>query len=340
MFDVIGVSAVAGLFFYLLRSVGFVGDEYYPWTTTPRVAAFQATRLTTSTFKIVEYDDIYNEQPFIYAKVFPDVLILIDSGCGGATENPDINVKELREFLETIPIAHNKGEPLNAGGRRKYGIITTHCHYDHILAIDQFANDSVIFASSHSPSFLSPKNFPKNSLCERLGIETPSYTPTLVPHNVSLSYMNTATRLRFLHTPGHTPDELAIWDDDEDILYVGDTVYEWDPIIFPLQGDISVWFDSMNFLIEFVRERNEQNYKRGRPTARINSGHATSMADALDVLLEGKKFLQDVVAGNEPLKNRTESGGVVQVHYAQENGRFSLRCPEALIEEARTDYKP
>ncbi len=117
MFDVIGVSAVAGVFFFLLRCLGLVGDDYYPWNRrwTPsstssleevgatRVAAFQATRLTTSTFKIVEYDDIFNEHPFIYAKVFPDVLILVDSGCGGATENPNINVKELREFSRRSP---------------------------------------------------------------------------------------------------------------------------------------------------------------------------------------------------------------------------------------------
>ncbi len=207
------------------------------------------------------------------------------------------------------------------------------------VAIQQFVNDSVVFASSHSPDFLSPENFPSNSLCERLGIETPTYTPTLVPHNVSLYYAETATRLRFLHTPGHTPDELALWDDDEDILYVGDTVYEWEPIIFPLQGDIVQWFESMDFLIHFVRERNEENFRFGKPMARINAGHATSMADALDVLLQGKKFIHDVVSGKEPLKDRRESGGTKVVHYAQDNGRFSLRCPEILFEKARTHFE-
>ncbi len=99
------------------------------------------------------------------------------------------------------------------------------------------------------------------------------------------------------------------------------------------------WFESMDFLIHFVRERNEENFRFGRPMARINAGHATSMADALDVLLQGKKFIHDVVSGKEPLKDRRESGGTKVVQYAQDNGRFSLRCPEILVDKARTHFE-
>lgn len=40
--------------------------------------AFKARRLTSSTFLITEWDDIYNEHPFIYAKfVLADRTMLI-----------------------------------------------------------------------------------------------------------------------------------------------------------------------------------------------------------------------------------------------------------------------
>lgn len=97
-----------------------------------RTAAFTAERLTHSVFKIVEYDDIFSEHPFIYAKIFPEVIVIIDSGCGGASNNPDIEVKSLREFVETWPVVDNADVPLNPDGKRKYIVVCTHCHYDHI----------------------------------------------------------------------------------------------------------------------------------------------------------------------------------------------------------------
>lgn len=139
--------------------------------------------------------------------------------------------------------------------------------------------------------------------------------------------MGQSTGLQVLHTPGHTPDELALWDADERMLYVGDTVYEWEPIIFPQEGDIVRWFASMDYLIDFVQDI-------GVPVM-INAGHDTSMVDALDVLQKGKSFLEDVISGKESIKKRTDVDGVIVVSYAQKGGRFSLRCPEKLVLDAR-----
>jgi glyoxylase-like metal-dependent hydrolase (beta-lactamase superfamily II) len=115
--------------------------------------------------RIVE-DDKYREYPFIYAKVTPHALLLIDTGCGGATDKPDIELTSLRKFLETYPVADNDNTPLNEGGRKDYVVICSHCHYDHIGAIEQFTDHpaSSLWASAYDKSFLSKENLPTSSL--------------------------------------------------------------------------------------------------------------------------------------------------------------------------------
>lgn len=70
--------------------------------------------------------------PFIYAKIYTSVLVLVDTGCGGAARDPSVQLTSLREFIETYPVADNDNVPLNQGGTKEYAVVCTHCHYDHI----------------------------------------------------------------------------------------------------------------------------------------------------------------------------------------------------------------
>lgn len=101
-------------------------------TVRSKTAAFTVHKLASSLFRIVETDDVYSEHPFIYVKFLPGILVIVDTGCGGRTTKPDIEVTRLREFIETWPVPELGGEPLNPGGQRSYIIVCTHCHYDHI----------------------------------------------------------------------------------------------------------------------------------------------------------------------------------------------------------------
>lgn len=92
---------------------------------------FSCRRLNPSTFLIVE-DDQWGEQPFIYAKIYNHVVVLVDTGCGGAARDDAVQLRSLRRFLETYPVDDNKGSPLNPGGGKAYIVVCTHCHYDHI----------------------------------------------------------------------------------------------------------------------------------------------------------------------------------------------------------------
>jgi glyoxylase-like metal-dependent hydrolase (beta-lactamase superfamily II) len=201
--------------------------------------------------------------------------------------------------------------------------------------VEQFASDSPILASGHSPSFISPENLPKHSICEDLHIPTPKYTPILVSHqhrmvHTTLSHPGPAELGAFgitiLHTPGHTPDELALWDEKEHILYVGDTLYEWAPIIFPSEGSIVEWLRSVDALLE-VAGRIED--------AKVCCGHVTYGRPARDVLETSKQFINDVILGKEIVRKKFEKRGEVTVQYVQDGLRYSLVCPERLVLEAR-----
>ncbi|EIW57308.1 uncharacterized protein TRAVEDRAFT_126407 [Trametes versicolor FP-101664 SS1] len=301
-------------------------------TPSPGRPAFTARRLTPTTFLITEFDDIYYEHPFIYVKIVPAArtLLLLDTGCGGATRTPDASFTRLRDFIECAPVADNGGRALNEGGELAYVVVLSHCHFDHILGVEQFAGDSLIIASGNDPAFIAPDVLPEHSICADLEIRTPSYTPTLLPHRAPIvSAYGVPLGVELLHTPGHTPDELALWDEEEGMLYVGDTLYEHEPIIFPKEGSIIDWLGTIDSLIQLV-----EGSKRVSAVG-IGCGHRTAGGGAQEVLLSTKAFMLDVLAGREEVKSRLERRGEVNVKYAQSGGRYSLICPERLVEEAR-----
>jgi glyoxylase-like metal-dependent hydrolase (beta-lactamase superfamily II) len=92
---------------------------------------FTCSRLNPTTFQIIE-DDRWSEQPIIYVKVTETTLVLLDTGCGGASKDPDVSLKSLRQFIENYIVPDNDGKPLNLGGEKDYVVICSHCHFDHI----------------------------------------------------------------------------------------------------------------------------------------------------------------------------------------------------------------
>jgi glyoxylase-like metal-dependent hydrolase (beta-lactamase superfamily II) len=69
----------------------------------------------------------------------------------------------------------------------------------------------------------------------------------------NLTFDGNDLNLVIYHTPGHTPDQIAIWDSNERIIFVGDTMYEWAHILFPLEGDIGLYSESVEKLKTLVR---------------------------------------------------------------------------------------
>ena len=307
---------------------------------------FSCSRLNSSTFLIVESDH-FGEYPFIYVKLCddPPLVLLSDTGCGGGTDR-ESNSTNLKDFIETYPIPENRGQPLNprdSDGKplRNYSIICSHCHYDHILGLAHFPASSVhIVASSFDKAFIE-NNLPEHSLCQSLGLSVSDYKVSQWAEDHEKVYSDPHLNIQILHTPGHTPDELAYYDQDERHLFVGDTLYERvakdksyeQPIMFPKEGNLMHYMQSLEKLITFVSEKNaEANEAR----VKIGCGHITASVDGSEILLAVKQLFLDIFAGKVPIVHSEERRGEEYVLYrAEGEPRFSVNAPKRLVLDAR-----
>ncbi|MCJ1257561.1 hypothetical protein MMC24_005387 [Lignoscripta atroalba] len=322
--------------------------------TKPPLTCYSCDRLNSSTFLIVE-NDKYNERPFIYVRIIRSrqLIVISDTGCGGVTSDTELStevVDSLRGFIETYPVVSNGSRPLNPrlpGGKPsfRYLIICTHCHYDHILGIPGFQDAApMILASSHQRSFIE-NDLAKHSLCYYLNVPTPKYKVTYWAQDMeSLQLEDALLGLQVLHTPGHTPDELAWYDEKERHLYVGDSFYErvakdrsyTQPIIFPKEGNIVDYMSSLEKLGCFVKEENSKDTHH--PVV-IGCGHVTSAADGQDILESVLQFFWDIIGGKIPVKQSEERRGeVVNLWQADGEPRFSMSAPQRLVVDARRHY--
>lgn len=299
---------------------------------------FTCSRLNATTF-VIQENDKYGEHPFIYVKIYhdPRLVVITDTGCGGGDKDREFYCN-LKDYIETYPAAANHGKPLNPlEAERRYLIICTHCHYDHILGLTHFQTPSTcILASSYDKSFIQ-ENLPEHSLCKFIGVPTPEYTVSYWADDLDkLSFDGTLLHLQILHTPGHTPDELAWYDEHERHLYVGDSFYERvanhnayeQPIIFSKEGNWVSYMQSLEKLLRFVEERNEEPDKA---PVRIGCGHITSSVDGMEILIPVRQLFQDIIAGEVPIVHSEEKRGEEFVLWkAAGEPRFSVAAPKRL----------
>ena len=311
--------------------------------------SFKCDKINKTTFVIIE-DDIYHEYPFIYVKVYvdPALIVLSDTGCGGRKGSHD---DTLRNFIETYPIKVNGYTPLNPRDDNgipllNYLIICTHCHFDHILGITEFLDISpIILASAHGRLFIE-SDLAEHSLCHYIGVPTPAYSVSYWASDMqNILYDKRSLQLEILHTPGHTPDELAWYDSQERHIYVGDTFYErvaedksyTQAIVFPKEGNLIDYMQTLEKLLSFVKERNADGNKS---RVKLGCGHITASVDALEILVAVQKFFHDILAGIIPVIKSVEKRGEVHDLW-QEAGdpRFSVIGPRRLVLDARKHFQ-
>lgn len=336
--------------------------------------AYTCSQLNPSTYLII-HNDTFKEYPYIYVKIYPsplNLIVIFDTGCGTANTQHDATPQDLKDFIkQTFLDTQLNSVDHSSDPNWEYIVICTHCHFDHIGGIEAFADaGSSIIASGHDKTFLSPSHLPENSLCTKFGLATPSYRIThFTTHGESLIHtlerLNGAKRysakvdlgLIALHTPGHTPDSLAIYDRGESWLYIGDTAYHrkaempWGalqdvPIVFPPQGNWRDFRASLEFLIHFVEQEQQRHWNKPGHIIRLAAGHTASSAFAAPMLRTVMRFFDAIISGKVPVAgempgDHVAPGGslgpdVFTLWQDDENWPdFSLVAPSRFLDEYR-----
>lgn len=347
-----------------------------------QTSSFHTRFINNSTVLVIE-DDSYGEQPYIYVKIYPDLLVITDTGCSSPRQKQKTEIT-FRSFLETVSIPHpaslfpfTNSQPLNPNGKKKYMIICTHAHYDHILGLPSFllaTPPPFIIASGHDKAFITT-NLPTHSLCKYMHVPTPSYTVSHWAHHLEFladPYPGPdpfPLRIRLLHIPGHTPDSLAWYDVDENHLYVGDTFYTRKPapsslgsalslpeqdaaIIFPVEGDLIKYMASLDLIIDFVKFENQQlkaqwtkadafeeGIVRNSQRVKVGCGHVTESADAEDMAVQVRELFLGIIKGSVPVVRSFEKRGELFDFWMEAaDAKYSVEAPRILVEEARKHF--
>lgn len=245
---------------------------------------------------LIREKDKYGEFPNIYAKIVSPtnydanqvgiraalLIVLCDTGCGTNVELRKLHSRfdarkawNLGSFLEAT---------LNPQSSLPYLVITSHCHYDHILGIKNLdLKRCTVLSSAHDKSFITPRShLAEHSICKDLGISPPKYNVGIWAEDFRKVVLTPpggsepiSTGITILHTPGHTPDSLSWYDSTllPPHIFVGDSLYErqsqdtkdaaWGreppmPTIFNVDSNLADWQWSMHKVLQFVRERNNE----------------------------------------------------------------------------------
>ena len=105
-------------------------------------------------------------------------------------------------------------------------VVITHSHADHIAALANFVNGTEIRAYIHNLDYagLYDSNLNEENI---VGTKVGPVESTKV---INLKDKNTITIgetiLEVIHTPGHTIGSICLWDEKNNLLYSGDTIFE------------------------------------------------------------------------------------------------------------------
>lgn len=108
-------------------------------------------------------------------------------------------------------------------------IVVTHCHVDHIrgLAAVKSATGAKVAVHGADADFVSGKRkypSPGGAVGFAFSVMSPFFRTTPVEPDIILKEGDAVGRLEVLHTPGHTPGSISLYDRRDRVLFVGDTV--------------------------------------------------------------------------------------------------------------------
>ncbi|CZT22123.1 uncharacterized protein RCC_07992 [Ramularia collo-cygni] len=335
-------------------------------------SSFSAKRINSTTC-VIQEDDVFREHPLIYVKIHPKVpiIILSDTGCDEPSEGKKhARFTQLRDYIENCPVTCNNDKPMNPHGERQYYIISTHCHYDHLGGITQFlaGGTTEIIASAAGRDFIE-SDLESHGLFNHVRKPAPYFQVTYwapafarLTHPLKHANEENLTTAKpvdlgvtIIHTPGHTPDELAWYDHDEMHLYIGDSFYEAGeeemPIEWPVDGNMIEWVFSMRKLISLVESENsraakgeaedEDGWMQVARRVRLGAGHQTYAADAMDLMERLWDVWWRTVKGEVPVSRKRVLWGQEVLTWRENDLKSGIyfEGPASLMEDTRRFFE-
>ncbi|MDK2889738.1 MAG: hydroxyacylglutathione hydrolase [Methanoculleus sp.] len=155
-------------------------------------------------------------------------------------------------------------------------IVLTHAHYDHIAHIREIArlcdDPAVCIHEADAPGLVDDAR----SLAMHFGGRAPGVVPDTVLHDG-----DRIGDLRVIHTPGHTPGGICLYDPEAKLLFSGDTVFtggSFGRYDFP-GGDRTTLAASIERLSTLAVEGLYPGH--GEPVARGGGRHIAAAREAL-----------------------------------------------------------
>lgn len=173
---------------------------------------FTVESLDNDTYVISEYN--HWEETHCYLLLGANRAVLIDTGLGVS------NIKNVVDKLTELPIF----------------VITTHAHWDHIGGHDLFEDISIhsLEVDWLSKQFPLPLQVVKSNLLKAPCQFPESFNinnyhiyqgiPTTILNDNSLIDLGNR-QLQVLHTPGHSPGHICLYEEEKEYLYTGDLIY-------------------------------------------------------------------------------------------------------------------
>jgi glyoxylase-like metal-dependent hydrolase (beta-lactamase superfamily II) len=109
-------------------------------------------------------------------------------------------------------------------GRKLDLLILTHCHYDHIAAVLEIVAATGAKVAMHEDD-LSCLKSDRISASAMFGRKSPAFQVDIVLHGGDVVDLGDAI-LQVIHTPGHTPGSICLYDEASRTIFTGDTVFE------------------------------------------------------------------------------------------------------------------
>jgi len=239
----------------------------------------------------------YNFQEVIsYLILGTEKALLFDSGMGLSS------IATLVTELTQLPVT----------------VINSHTHYDHIGGNYEFENIlamNTAFTKSRSAKGL-PHDFVKHEVTsaafckEKLPLfDTTTYHINPFPISDFIgdgSIIDLGNRkMQIIAVPGHTPDAIAIWDEENGYLWTGDTFYEGPIWLFDEGTDLEAYAKSIQRLASLETK-----------LQKVFPAHNTPIAEPIR-LKELDKAFQEVILGlKEPKsKENDDSSTVFEFEY-------------------------